>query len=590
MKKIYLMGLTSFFALAATAQTTLKVNKPLQIGQNAVISELNGVKKGATAKTGGPNTPMAILGNMAVSTSYTAGTAQNINMVLTLTNTDLEFGDKLDITFPAGITVNSTTNTPTLGPDDGGASSDGPEAFVGIVGQTITWGNDDNYYGGICPTNAAGGPLAAGYPIQINITVPPGTTGNIVCTYSVSGDGFGASPADFTGSFNILDATAPAINITTNAIGVLTGATTLAAEQNCSLGTHTIVSQIKNLGNTTESNIPVNYSVNGVASTLGAFPGPLAPGDSALVLFPVTYNFSAQNVYMIKTWCAAVSDNNLTNDTAAAMVVNSIPVALTSTTYTNGIQTSYDFNSITPSWAGLGLGFSVTNTMAHSGGLSLLYNINNTTMGAPNGTYETMNILPCMDITTGDTYKISFWKKSSTAAGLAVNGQTGVFSGLVNDIASMTDVLKPYSALVPTALPATAGWLKDSVNYVATATETRYFAIGGKGSLTSASQQINVRLDDIKIEKVTSGVGIKSISANNSISIFPNPTTGLLNINAVEVNSSVDVYNVIGDKVYSNTLVKGNNVVDLSGLANGAYFVKLNSNNQITTKKVVLTK
>jgi hypothetical protein len=228
--------------------------------------------------------------------------------------------------------------------------------------------------------------------------------------------------------------------------------------------------------------------------------------------------------------------------------------------------------------------------MAHSGGLSLLYNINNTTMGAPNGTYETMNILPCMDITTGDTYKISFWKKSSTAAGLAVNGQTGVFSGLVNDIASMTDVLKPYSALVPTALPATAGWLKDSVNYVATATETRYFAIGGKGSLTAASQQINVRLDDIKIEKVTSGVGIKSISANNSISIFPNPTTGLLNINAVEVNSSVDVYNVIGDKVYSNTLVKGNNVVDLSGLANGAYFVKLNSNNQITTKKVVLTK
>ncbi len=588
MKKIYLMGLTSFFALAAAAQTTLKVNKPLQIGQNAVISELNGVKKGVHAKTGGPNTPMTISASIVSNTSYTAGATQDIDLVLALANVDAEFGDGLTITFPAGITVNSTTNTPTLGPDDGNAASDGPEVYNGITGQTISWGNDDNYYGGIVPQGYVGAPVGD-YPIRINITVPMGTTGNIVCSFHVDGDQY-INPLDFDGTFNILDATAPAINITTNAIGVLTGATTLAAEQNCSLGTHTVVSQIKNLGNTTESNIPVNYSVNGVASTLGTFPGPLAPGDSALVLFPVTYNFSAQNVYMIKTWCAAVSDNNLTNDTAAAMVVNSIPVALTSTTYTNGIQTSYDFNSITPSWAGLGLGFSVTNTMAHSGGLSLLYNINNTTMGAPNGTYETMNILPCMDITTGDTYKISFWKKSSTATGLAVNGQTGVFSGLVNDIASMTDVLKPYSALVPTALPATAGWLKDSVNYVATATETRYFAIGGKGSLTAASQQINVRLDDIKIEKVTSGVGIKSISANNSISIFPNPTTGLLNINAVELNSSVDVYNVIGDKVYSNPLVKGNNVVDLSGLANGAYFVKLNSNNQITTKKVVLTK
>jgi hypothetical protein len=589
MKKIYLMGLTSFFALAATAQTTLKVNKPLQIGQNANVSELNLPKKAATAKTGGPNTPMAIVATMAVSTSYTAGTTQNINMTLNLTNADTEFGDKLEITFPAGITINGTANTPDLGPDDGVSSSDGPEAYNGITGQTISWGNDDNSYGGIVPAGYVGAP-AGGYTIQINITVPPGTTGNIVCTYSVSGDQFGPTPGNFTGTFNILDASAPAVNITTNAIGVLTGATTLAAEQNCSLGTHTVVSQIKNLGNTTESNIPVNYSVNGVASTLGAFPGPLAPGDSALVLFPVTYNFSAQDVYMIKTWCAAASDNNLTNDTASAMVVNSIPVALTSTTYTNGIENSYSFNSITQSWAGLGLGFSNLTTNAHSGTVGLFYTLNNTTMGAPNGTYETMNILPCMDITTGDTYKISFWKKSSTATGLAVNGQTGVFSGLANDIASMTDVLLPYSALVPTTLPATAGWLKDSVNYVATATETRYFAIGGKGTLSAASQQINVRLDDIKIEKVTSGVGIKSISANNSISIFPNPTTGLLNINAVEVNSSIEVYNVIGDKVYANTLVKGNNVVDLSGLANGAYFVKLNSNNQITTKKVVLTK
>ncbi|MBK6985702.1 MAG: hypothetical protein IPH32_13545 [Bacteroidetes bacterium] len=149
MKKIYLMGLTSFFALAATAQTTLKVNKPLQIGQNANVSELNLPKKAATAKTGGPNTPMAIAANMAVSTSYTAGATQNINMTLNLSNADQEFGDKLEITFPAGITINGTANTPDLGPDDGVSSSDGPEAYNGITGQTISWGNDDNTYGGI---------------------------------------------------------------------------------------------------------------------------------------------------------------------------------------------------------------------------------------------------------------------------------------------------------------------------------------------------------------------------------------------------------------------------------------------------------
>ncbi|MBK6985704.1 MAG: hypothetical protein IPH32_13555 [Bacteroidetes bacterium] len=172
-----------------------------------------------------------------------------------------------------------------------------------------------------------------------------------------------------------------------------------------------------------------------------------------------------------------VSDNRLVNDTVTVLITNFISVALTSTTYINGIENSYGFNSITQSWAGSGIAFSNLTANVHSGTAAFFYTLNNTSMGAPNGTYETMNILPCMDITTGDTYKISFWKKSSTATGLAVNGQTGVFSGLVNDIASMTDVLLPYTALVPSALPATAGWLKDSVNYVVTAIETRYFAL-----------------------------------------------------------------------------------------------------------------
>lgn len=588
MKKIYLMGLTSFFALAATAQTTLKVNKPLQIGKSAIISELKSGKKGATAKTGGPNAPMAVAASMAVSTSYTAGTTQTINMALTLSNSDGEFGDKLDITFPAGIIVNSTANTPILGPDDGVASSDGPEAYMGITGQTITWGNDDNYYGGIVPSGYTGSP--GSYTIQINITVPPGTTGNIVCTYSVSGDGFGTTPADFSGTFNILDASAPNVNLTTNAIGVLTSPTTVAALNNCALGTHTIVSQIKNLGNTTESNIPVNYSINGVASTLGAFPGPIAPGDSALVMFPVTYNFSAQGIYTVKAWSQAAGDITLANDTASTMVVNSIPVALTSTTYTNGIQTAYEFASITQSWTGLGLAFSNQTTHAHLGGVAMFWTINNTTMGAPNGTYETMNILPCMDVTLGDTYRISFWKKSATTASVTVNGQTGVFSGLTNDIVSMTDVLKPYSALTPTSSAGPLGWVKDSVDYVSTATETRYFAIGGKGVLSAPSQQINVRLDDIKIAKLAvTTVGIKN-NVLSEVTMFPNPTSGILNVNTIEANSSLEVFNVVGDKVYSNVLVKGANSLDLSGLANGAYFVKLNSNGQVITKKVILSK
>jgi hypothetical protein len=576
MKKIYLMGLTSFFALAAIAQTTLKVNKPLQSGKNAMISESK-IKKGASAaKGGGSNSTMAIAANMVVSTSYTAGSAQNIDMVLTLTNTDNEYGDKLEITFPAGITVNSTTNTPTLGPDDGGASSDGPEAFNGITGQTISWGNDDNYYGGISSSAAAPG----SYPIQINITVPAGTTGNIVCTYSVSGDGFGASPADYTGTFNIVNSAVPAVNMKT----IFVQPYNLASLSNCNYGLDTLVAQITNIGTTTESNINVSYNVNGGTAMMTVVPGPLAPGDSTFVFWLPAYDFSATNTYDLKAWVAQAADINLVNDTASLSFSNNVSIALSTTSYSNGIEGAQVADIAVQGTAANFTGLS--GATVHSGAQALFTTVNTTTVTANQGVYDVFISLPCMDVVNGETYRISYWKKVNNAPATH-QGSGGIFSGLSNDATTMT-ALKPFSPITPTGAGA-INWSKDSVDFVSVANETRYFAVAGQGTV-SATSSFNFRVDDIKIAKVTSSVGIKGNTLNQLISIFPNPTAGILNINAIEANGTIEVYNVIGDKVYSNSVVKGNNSIDLSGLANGAYFLKVNSNNQIISKKVVLSK
>lgn len=570
MKKIYLMGLSAAFALTVNAQSIIKVKNPLK--KRGVVTE------NATAKVSGPS---QVAATIVCNTQYVAGSTMDLNFTYTASNSDLEFVDYLEIIFPAGITPNSSGNAtfPTSN------SAGGAEALNPIVGQTISWGVDNNdQYGGIITT-------ASGVNFTVNVTVAGGTTGNQIATFNASGDGYGAAPGDLNGAtFTIFPAGSAVVNMQTKLLGVITNTTTgdVAGANNCGLTTHLIVSQIHNLGNQTESNIPANYSVNGVASIATTYTGSIAPGDSAYVFFPMPYDFSANGTYTVKAWTSMAGDIGLGNDTAAVSITNSNPVALTSTTYTNGIQTAYDFASITQSWAGLGVGFSNQTTHAHSGGVALFWTINNTTMGAPNGTYETMNILPCMDVTSGDTYRISYWKKSATSGTLTVNGQSGIFSGLNNDIADMTDVLKAYSALTPTNAPGVSGWVKDSVDYVAASTETRYFAIGGKGVLSAPGQQINVRIDDIRIEKIIT-TGIKNNTLTTA-SLFPNPSTGLLNINNIEAVSTVEVYNVIGDKVYSNKLDKGNNAIDLSNLANGSYFVKINSNNGTTTKKVVISK
>lgn len=586
------MGLTAFFAMSVNAQTTLRVKN--SYNRAMLKSETNGNN---AAKSGVPIQVNQIAANITCAEQYTAGTLNTFNLTLSITNAGNEYGDSLNIMFPAGFTPTAAMPSDSLGvseaptPAQSGcpdSNSGTKEPFRGILGQEVIWGNNDNCWGGLPSGTNAGSTMT----LAITCNIGAGVTGPQVVSFHISGDGFGAGPGDLTSTFTIQPAGAVVVDMKTKLLGVITNTATgtVAGVNNCGLTTHLIVSQIHNLGTNPMSIIPCNYSVNGVAAIAPTtYTGTINPGDSAFVFFDMPYNFSANNIYKIKAWTDATNESSRTNDTAAATIVNSNPVALTSTTYSNGIESAYDFASITQSWSGLGLGFSNQTSHVHSGAKALFYTINNTTMGAPNGTYETMNILPCMDVTTGETYRISFWKKSATSGTLAVNGQTGVFSGLTNDIASMTDVLKAYSALTPTNASGPLGWTKDSVDYVAASTGTRYFAIGGKGVLSAAGQQINVRLDDIKITKIIT-TGIKNNALADAITLFPNPSTGLLNINNVEAISTIEVYNVIGDKVYSNKLDKGNNSIDLSNLANGSYFVKINSNNNVMTKKVVISK
>ncbi len=576
MKKIYLMGLSAMFALAVNAQTTVRIKNPLT-RNNKEITRSHGTPGTGNARVAQVN------GSLVCNTFYTAGTTMDLEFTFFQTGDNTEWIDMFTLTFPAGITPNSSPNAtfPTL------SSGGGAEALNPVSGQSISWGADiDDEYGGIVDDGT-------GLTFTVNVTIAPGTSSTQVASFLASGDTYttagNPTPGNANGSCNIYEVGTPIVDVTANMVFVFTSPTTIAGTANCSLGTHTVACFVKNLGDNPETNIPINYSVNGVPSTPAVYPGPLAPGDSALVGFPVTYDFSAQGVYTVTAMSMLSGDMFPSNDATTANVTNSLPYSLSTTTYTNGIESNYDVNSMNLDWTNIGLPFGLSATK-HSGAQALFFTVNMTTIGAPAGTYEAFINLPCMDVVNGETYRISYWKKALTATGFTVNGQSGVFTGLGQDAASMTTVVKPYSALTPTT-NVTASWVKDSVDYVATATETRYFAIAGKGTLATATppQQINVRIDDIKITKVTGATGIKT-NALTEMTLFPNPTTGILNINAVEANSSVEVYNIIGDKVYSGNLSKGNNSLDLSGLANGSYIVKLNSDSQKLTKKVIISK
>jgi hypothetical protein len=70
----------------------------------------------------------------------------------------------------------------------------------------------------------------------------------------------------------------------------------------------------------------------------------------------------------------------------------------------------------------------------------------------------------------------------------------------------------------------------------------------------------------------------------NSVSVYPNPTTNRINIKIQGTIDSIEVYDVMGMRVAQN---KNTNGIDLNNLKSGVYFLNITDNGKLTTKKVI---
>lgn len=75
--------------------------------------------------------------------------------------------------------------------------------------------------------------------------------------------------------------------------------------------------------------------------------------------------------------------------------------------------------------------------------------------------------------------------------------------------------------------------------------------------------------------------------ASKGFSAYPNPVSNILNLQAKEAINSVAIYNVLGQEVYSAKINALTSTVDMSQMASGAYFVKVDINGTEGTVKVI---
>jgi hypothetical protein len=83
-----------------------------------------------------------------------------------------------------------------------------------------------------------------------------------------------------------------------------------------------------------------------------------------------------------------------------------------------------------------------------------------------------------------------------------------------------------------------------------------------------------------------SNVGTQDFAAKG-FSAYPNPVNNVLNLQANEAISNVAIFNVLGQEVYRANINAMTSQVDMSQMASGAYFVKVNIGGVEGTVKVI---
>jgi hypothetical protein len=92
-------------------------------------------------------------------------------------------------------------------------------------------------------------------------------------------------------------------------------------------------------------------------------------------------------------------------------------------------------------------------------------------------------------------------------------------------------------------------------------------------------------VDDISVDFI---VGVPDVAQDAEIAIYPNPATDHLTITSGIEMTQVDIFNQLGQKVFGQVVKDTNYSMNTEGLHAGVYFVKITTDQGITTKKIMV--
>lgn len=180
-----------------------------------------------------------------------------------------------------------------------------------------------------------------------------------------------------------------------------------------------------------------------------------------------------------------------------------------------------------------------------------------------------------LNITAMDTFEFDVWTPNSTSLRfkLVDFGADGAFGG-GNDVEHET-----------TLTPVLSGWNHVAVPISAMTGLTTKSNIAQLIYASSPAGGSTIYVDNVLFSK-KSLVGIRSNKAE-VVGIYPNPSTGFLNIKAEKEIQSIVIYNTLGQAVFTSSANANLVNINIADLPNGFYTVKTSINGVDSFNKIV---
>ncbi len=370
--------------------------------------------------------------------------------------------------------------------------------------------------------------------------------------------------------------------------------------------TSTVTAIIKNVGTVAQSNIPINYSINGGAPVTAVYPDLMLPNDIDTFTFTTVINNAIGN-YTVKAYSSLAADTIRINDTANVnfKIVENAPVVLPFIEGFEGMSPdSSNLKVLSLNGAGKvdydnndSLHYcrfrnTPANIAANTGTRLITFDRSSATPGGDTSfsNYLTLT-LNLTNYTIQNKVYLEFFYKNQ---GDEKHSNDKVWiRGSMNDNWIEVYTLIPYDTLRSGVFYKITGIRIDSLlsangQALSQTTQVRWGQQDNNKAVNDGNNATGdgISFDDIRVYNISTA----GISNNRNVSeliIYPNPATKSTQIYGIDRMSTITLMDATSKTII--VMQKDHNTeINTSNLPKGVYFIMITNKENSITKKLVI--